>query len=229
MNFNLQKSDTRWMAIFIAIAVCIIVLFVLFEPFINRIVGASLGFFQGPYLVALVIILILAFDVILPIPASVVCVAASAMLGFYGGVSAIWIGLMLGCIFGYWLGAKCNSLLLRKLLTTKEINRAADMSGRFGCSMLVIMRAVPVLAETSVITAGMVRMPITRFLLTCGLANAGVAITFAYIGSLATQENSLGLAILGSIAIPAIACGGFKIFHMIGKRKNTTLVKLSTK
>ena len=73
--------------------------------------------------------------------------------------------------------------------------------------MLAGFRAVPVLAETSLLAAGMVRMPMGRFLPAMMLSNAGVALVYAWIGAQSAEWDSFLLAVAGSIAVPALGWG----------------------
>jgi membrane protein DedA with SNARE-associated domain len=71
--------------------------------------------------------------------------------------------------------------------------------------MIVICRAVPVLAEASVLFAGVTRMPFRRFLLLAGLSNLGIAVTYSAVGAYALEAESFLLAFAGAIILPGIA------------------------
>ncbi|MCV6590997.1 MAG: 3-dehydroquinate synthase [Marinobacterium sp.] len=144
-------------------------------------------------------VFLLTFDVLLPVPSSLVSVAASSLLGLFSGALVIWVGMMAGSLFGYWVGARCNRIFLYKILGEREYSRAEAMMGRFGSGMLITMRAVPILAETSVILAGMAGMQKGRFLLAVTLSNTGVACAYGYIGATAQQESSMLILIAGSV------------------------------
>ena len=68
--------------------------------------------------------------------------------------------------------------------------------GVIGC------RAVPVLAETSVILAGMTKMPILWFLAAVGVANVVVAGVYVSIGTYVAETGSLLVAFAATIALP---------------------------
>ena len=48
---------------------------------------------------------LLALDVFLPVPSSIVSTGAGVLLGFWTGAAVIWIGMTLGCVIGYVFGA----------------------------------------------------------------------------------------------------------------------------
>lgn len=64
---------------------------------------------------ALLLIALLALDVVLPVPSSLVALLAVAVLGSLGGYLVIFIGLCLGAGLGYALGAGYFRLLSGRL------------------------------------------------------------------------------------------------------------------
>ncbi|MGB7317130.1 MAG: hypothetical protein WBC85_04110, partial [Planktotalea sp.] len=83
----------------------IILPFILFEEQIEKTVDWAIETAPGaPHLAAL-IGGALTLDVILPVPSSLINAVAGATLGFSLGTLVCWIGMTLGCLFGYWIGA----------------------------------------------------------------------------------------------------------------------------
>lgn len=171
--------------------------------FFNRLLALS----QDRQVIAGLIVLGLTADILLPVPSSVISVWAVVALGITGGFAAIWVGLCLGCVFGYWLGAGSGTWLLKKFVKTRDIIEAGRMSSRYGTLALVLLRAVPVLAEASVITAGLVKMPFRRFLFVTSLSNAGIALVYAGLGKYMNIHTSFIAALAASMAVPAAAWG----------------------
>ena len=73
--------------------------------------------------------------------------------------------------------------------------------------MLILFRAVPVLAEASVILAGFARMSPVRFFAMTTPANLGISVAYAAVGTFAVGANSFLLAFAGAILVPAISWG----------------------
>jgi 3-dehydroquinate synthase len=71
--------------------------------------------------------------------------------------------------------------------------------------MLVLCRPVPVLAEASVIAAGVAGLPAGHVLAITTLANIGVAATYASLGSSAETGSGLLAALAASIGLPLVA------------------------
>ncbi|MFP2910634.1 DedA family protein, partial [Pyxidicoccus sp. 3LFB2] len=56
---------------------------------------------------------LLAGDIFLPVPSSLVSTAAGGLLGFWGGLATNWVGMMGACAVGYALGARAGTSALR--------------------------------------------------------------------------------------------------------------------
>ena len=90
-------------------------------------------------LAALAIGGLLALDVFLPVPSSIVSTAAGVLLGLGPGASVVWIGMMAGCLVGYVVGVQ-SAPLARRLVGPAGLARAADIlpnvtaCGRWCCA-----------------------------------------------------------------------------------------------
>lgn len=157
-----------------------------------------------PVFVATVISFVIASDILLPIPANEANTAASYFLGFMGGFISAFTGRTLACIIGYWLGRKLGRSIIRKLAGYDELKQVEEMNRRFGDWIIVLFRTVPVLAEVSVLLAGIGEMPIKRFLLLTTVANLGISAVFSAVGAFSATVNSFLLAFSSSILISLI-------------------------
>ncbi|GAB6260696.1 3-dehydroquinate synthase [Photobacterium sp. R1] len=193
----------------VGVMALMILLFLLFEQDVQSFVTSTITFLSekapaGFWLISLFIIVLLTFDIVLPIPSSLVAMFAIASLGPLWGALNISIGLILSCCIGYWLGIRSDRLLGARWLSHRERQKARRLAGQLGGSTLVVMRGVPVLAETSVIAAGMIQYPFGKFLLMTSLANIGLATAYAYVGTYASVQDPFLLVVAGSIAVPAL-------------------------
>jgi uncharacterized membrane protein YdjX (TVP38/TMEM64 family) len=110
-----------------------------------------------------------------------------------------------GCVIGFWLGKKYGRSAACKIVGESELERLESLSRRVGNWVVVISRPVPVLAEASVLFAGISGMPIGQFLLLTILSNLGISAVYAAVGALSANANSFLLAFAGSILIPLVA------------------------
>jgi membrane protein DedA with SNARE-associated domain len=91
------------------------------------------------------------------------------------------------------------------MVGSSELQRLERISRQVGDWVIVVARPVPVLAETSVLLAGMSRMPTYRFMLLTTLSNLGISLVYAAIGALSATLNSFLLAVAASILVPLAA------------------------
>ena len=148
------------------------------------------------------ITLLLAADIVLPIPSSIVSTSAGYLLGFALGLAAGWTGMMLACIGGYALGRYAGHGLLRRLLSEEEIGLTKRDFERRGDWLIVVSRPVPMLAEASVIIAGALARPPARFLLISALSNLGIAAVYAAAGAFSAGLDSFFMAFAAAIIVP---------------------------
>jgi uncharacterized membrane protein YdjX (TVP38/TMEM64 family) len=182
----------------------ILVPFALFEGAFERL-GEQIvsgGLPQG--LAALAVGGFLALDIFLPVPSSLVSTAAGALFGFTRGLLVIWAGMTAGCVLGYAVGVRAEGLA-RRLAGDDGLRRAADVAARHGDWGLAAARAVPVLAEATVVLAGLVRSPFSRFFGITTLANLGISAAYAAIGAFSMNVGSFLLTFAGAIALPGLA------------------------
>jgi uncharacterized membrane protein YdjX (TVP38/TMEM64 family) len=155
--------------------------------------------------VALLLGGLLAGDVVLPVPSSLVGTAAGSLLGFGLGTATSWAGMMVACGLGYLLGARAGAPVLARMTGEAELTRVARAAERHGPWFLLVFRAVPVLAEVSVVFAGTSRMSPRAFFTVCALANLGVSVTYSAVGAFAAGLGSFLLFFAGMVLVPGLA------------------------
>lgn len=201
----------RWALIGLLLVSLILVPFFLFEDYFNGL-AAGIAAGDGPsWGVAAAIVALLGSDVVLPIPSSIVSASAGALLGFWPGAAAVWLGMTVSCLIGYGIGAR-SAGLARRFVGEAGLARASGVAAHFGDLALVLCRPVPVLAEASTVLAGLVSTSFARFAWLCGLSNLGVACGYAAIGAFSMRVESFLLAFLGSLLVPAVAFGAARLW-----------------
>jgi uncharacterized membrane protein YdjX (TVP38/TMEM64 family) len=196
------ESAIRLSILWAIVLAVIIVPFILFGDAMQRWVAAQPWGQQATLLSAAIGIALLASDVVLPVPSSLVGTALGAILGAPLGTLAGAIGLTAGCLIGYALGALARTGMRERLVIAGDRHMLESWLSRHGVAVLVLCRAVPVLAEASVIVAGLMRMPPAASLLATTLANIGISAVYAGLGSLAGDATTFVVAFLASILLP---------------------------
>jgi uncharacterized membrane protein YdjX (TVP38/TMEM64 family) len=199
-----RRKAVQWLLIASLMIAMVVVPFLLLEEPVLRFTDLLLNAHHRWMLTGLVIGL-LASDVFLPVPSSLVGTGASALLGFSGGFAATWLGLTLGCALGYWFGTTAGRNLVLRVVSEEELASAENLFARFGTLALLMCRAVPVFAEVSVVFAGISRMPFKTFGIVVATSNAGLGAAYAAIGYFALTIDSFLFGLIGAIALPAVA------------------------
>jgi uncharacterized membrane protein YdjX (TVP38/TMEM64 family) len=194
----------RWLWLTLAVVALILVPFFLFESYFT-VLGERIVRGEVPLAASVAIIgALLALDVVLPVPSSIVSATAGVLLGFWAGTLVVWVGMTISCFVAYLIGARSASLA-RRIVGEDGLARAREIATRYGDLAVVVCRPVPVIAEASVIFAGVMRVPPARFLRVCALANLGVAAGYAAIGAYSMSVDSFLVAFIGALVLPALA------------------------
>jgi uncharacterized membrane protein YdjX (TVP38/TMEM64 family) len=155
----------------------------------------------GP--VAILVIGLLAADIFLPVPSSVVITFSGKMLGFWGGMGASWLGMTVGAVIAFGLARALGRPVVQRFAAADEIEQVDAMAAHVGLLVLALTRPVPILAEASVLLMGTTRLAWWRFLVVVSLSNLGIAAVYAALGDSVKPP----IALAASIALPLVAGG----------------------
>lgn len=194
----------RWALLWAIVIGLVLVPFFLFEAEFNALAAKLTGGTVSREVAAAAIFALLASDVVLPVPSSIVSTGAGVLLGFAAGTAVVWAGMMAGCAIAYAMGARATGAAER-WVGIESLERARALAARHGAWTVVICRPVPVLAEASVVVAGLVHAPLGPFLALTATANLGIAAGYAAVGAFAMRVNSFLFAFAGALLIPAAA------------------------
>jgi uncharacterized membrane protein YdjX (TVP38/TMEM64 family) len=209
----------RWAIVWVVLIGLVLIPFFLFEQQFNDFAARMTQSGTAAWLAGISIFGLLALDVILPVPSSIVSTAAGVLLGFWVGAAVVWAGMMVACLFGYALGARAAGVA-RRFVGEDGLRRAEALMTRYGDDTIVMCRPVPVLAEASVIFAGLVGAPFARFLILTALSNLGVAIGYAAFGAFSMSVDSFLVAFLGALLIPGVVMGIARVtIGSVGNRR----------
>jgi uncharacterized membrane protein YdjX (TVP38/TMEM64 family) len=194
----------RWALLWFVLLALVLVPFLVFEKQFEQLAtwlsqGHASGWATGGAIGAL-----LAFDVFLPVPSSIVSTGAGVLLGFWLGAAVVWVGMTAGCLVGYAFGARAAGAA-RRLVGEASLTRAATNMDRYGRWAILLCRPIPVLAEASVVFAGLVRTPLVPFLLLTAGSNLGIALAYAAVGAYSMEARSFLLTFFGALALPGLA------------------------
>jgi membrane protein DedA with SNARE-associated domain len=150
---------------------------------------------------------LLASDLILPIPSSVVLSAGGASgAGWLAVAAAGSVGMIAGNVIGYWACRLLGEKAFRRFVKPEEAERFGKWLDRWGAPAMVISRLVPMMAETLSCLAGAGRMGFPRFLAALVVGTVPMAAFFAFWG-----EKGQNVVVV-SLAVPAAAWLAFAMF-----------------
>ncbi len=153
---------------------------------------------------ASILIGLLATDIFLPVPSSVVSTLGGRELGVLGGTAVSWLGMTLGAMIGFVLARRLGHRFASWFSKHEEIERMTKLSDRFGPLALFMVRGVPLLAEASVLLVGMHRLAWRRFLPPVLIANLVLSFAYSAFADLTARYDWFVLAIGASIALPVL-------------------------
>lgn len=157
---------------------------------------------------------LLASDIFLPVPSSMVSTLGGWRLGWLAGTLVSWCGLSLGATVGYALARRWGQPFALWFTRADELQRMTVLSQQYGAVILVLTRGVPVLAEASVLLMGIHQLSWRRFLPAVLLSNLGIALAYSAFGDFAERHGWLPLALAVSIAIPVLLALALERFRL---------------
>ncbi|HEV2865878.1 MAG TPA: VTT domain-containing protein [Allosphingosinicella sp.] len=155
--------------------------------------------------IALSGMLLLAADVLLPVPSSIVATTMGALLGAGAGTVVNAVGLTMGCTIGFGVG-RLGTPLSAKFLGPDKQAAFERWVTRNGIPALILCRAVPVLAEASAIILGAGRAGARPVLAAAVAADVALGAVYASAGAtLGPQAAPAAPAVAAAVLIPAAA------------------------
>lgn len=155
----------------------------------------------APQVLAAIEVGVLAADLLLPVPSSMVATLGGAHLGVVIGTACAWLGMTAGAMVGWWLGRTAGAASLSSL-TIAEQERLTRQQRRFGPLAVVLTRPLPLVAEAAALMAGASGMSWRDFLIAAGSGNLAIALVWSLAGALGRQADSLQWVLMGSLAVP---------------------------
>lgn len=199
------RRRMRLAALFAGLLLVVIIPFWLFEDAILKLSEELVASASSRAVAALAGFLLLAADVVLPVPATLIIPLLGGLLGSVVGTLVAAAGLTLGCVCGFFLGRRLGHDFAARTLGADDFAYLSRQLDRYGVLVLALCRPVPVLAEASVIAAGVTGMASHKVFLVTTFANIGFAAVYAGLGASAATGGGFLLALAASIALPLAA------------------------
>jgi len=147
-------------------------------------------------------ILLLAADLLLPVPSTVVISALGFVCGAFVGGLIAGGGLMCAGLAGYGVGRLFGEKLARRWLGDRDFEKGRSLFAKGGGWVVALSRALPILPEAVSCMAGLVRMPFGKFLTSLACGSLPMGFLFAAIGQ--AGRVSPGWAFGLSLIVPGL-------------------------
>lgn len=135
---------------------------------------------------------LLAADIFLPIPATIVMITHGALFGVLTGTFVSLIGSFLSAWLGFYLGRR-GGPLLTKWIPEHERLQADRLLQKYGTPAVIVSRPVPILSESIAIMAGTGKMGWAPFTLAVFLGALPASFLYAFTGATAMRFDSMVL------------------------------------
>lgn len=156
---------------------------------------------------AMTIALLLAADIFLPVPSSLVMVLSGAAFGVWWGALLSLAGSIGGEWIGFELARRFGVSLSTRLVGDQDMADMRAVMARHGALAVLVTRALPVVMETMSVVAGLSAMRPSTFLMTSLVGTVPVALAYAYAGALSREMNNVipAVVILAGVTVTAWA------------------------
>ena len=144
---------------------------------------------------------LLAADLFLPVPSSLIMVLSGAAFGvLWGSVFSL-----IGSIGGEWLGfelvRRYGLSASRRIVGDADLEKMRALMARHGAAAVLVTRALPVVMETMSVVAGLSQMSRTSFLVASVAGTLPVVVVYAYAGAVSREVSSLVPAVVMLLAV----------------------------
>jgi uncharacterized membrane protein YdjX (TVP38/TMEM64 family) len=204
----------RWAILWVLLIGILLLPFLLFEEQFNAFALEVTKSGTSRWVAGGSIFALLALDVFLPVPSSIVSTAAGILLGLWKGAAIVWAGMTIGSMFAYALGTR-GAPVAKRLVGEDGLTNAERLFRQYGDIAIVVCRPIPVLAEASVVFAGLTRASYSRFLLLNALSNLGIAFGYAAFGAYSLRLDSFLVAFIGALLVPGLLLAGARLFKRL--------------
>ena len=197
----------RWVTLAAAVAGVV----VLSKLLIENLLGLSLEAAVASWMAnagagsAMTVIGLLAADIVLPVPSSLIMVLSGAAFGVVWGSVLSLAGSIAGEWLGFELVRRYGRGMSRRLVGDDEVRQLERLFAKHGAAAVIVTRALPVVMETMSVVAGLSGMRRSTFLLSSVVGTLPIVVVYAYAGAVSRQMGSAVPAVIILIAMAGAA------------------------
>ncbi|MBA4387022.1 MAG: hypothetical protein C0404_03515 [Verrucomicrobia bacterium] len=187
------------------------------EKFVTQHITALRNKSDTPVLVGVVIGGLLAGDLFLPVPSSVVMTLSGFFMGTWKGAAVSFAGAMFSALLGFGLCRLFGRKAFNRLVGSEDTTRVAKFLETYGVWAIILSRSVPMLTEVMSCLAGLGLMSARKFAVLSAAGTLPICLVYAWAGSRPGQLSfGIGWAVAVAFVIPAL---GFGIVKLVERKK----------
>lgn len=164
-------------------------------------------------------VVLLALDILLPIPSSIIMATMGNLFGIAMGALLSYTGMMLSCLLGYGIGRLWGAKWMKSADPEKQ-KRSIQILEKWGGFALIVTRPIPVLSESVVVLSGIKKMPLKTVFVTCSIGLLPTSIFYALVGAYSTSLRS---NIWSFVTVVFLALAFMLVKRSIERKKEVSL------
>ena len=164
---------------------------------------------RGTWWAAVGLSALLAGDLVLPVPSSVLMTLAGALFGTWAGALISFSGAMIGALSGFYLCRRLGRKVFERMIGPQEAARVERVMEQYGVWAILLSRSVPMMTEAVSCLAGLSRLPGTTFILLAAAGTAPLCLAYAWAGS-RTGSGVQSWGVFLAFVLPALGFAWLK-------------------
>lgn len=209
--FRLTSRRKLWLAILVVATVVTLPFIIWGEEFVLPLLREREN--QAGWLVGLAVIL-LAADSVAPVPATLVIMFLAAKAGWMAGIVGGTVGMSLGVLVAGYLGRAAVGRIAPRFFPDAELTRMRESLQTRLVPTLACLRSIPVAAETSVIIAAAMGVPLRKIFFATLLPNFVISVIYSV-----AADDSFTTA---SVTFLATAAASYGLWRFLTRRSGSS-------
>ena len=160
---------------------------------------------------AILVVALLASDVFLPVPSSLVMVLSGAAFGVVRGALLALVGSVLGEWLGFELVRRYGRRMAARIVGDGDLETFNRFFARHGALAVIVTRPLPVVMETMSVVAGLSGMSRKVFLAASVIGTFPIVVIYAYAGAVSREAGSLVPAAVILVALTGLVWLAYRV------------------
>jgi len=173
---------------------------------------------HGQAIAGIALVLLLAVDLVLPLPSSALMMLSGSLFGTALGTAIGFVGSAASATIGFAVCRRFGVPAFTRFCGEAETTRLSTSLAKLSPWLVLLTRAAPMLAELAACLAGLAAWSFRRFLLCVALGTAPVAWVYAAAGANARDASGTALAIGIGLPILGFLLGALVLGRRVGER-----------